>query len=59
MEDWDSQSRAGRSLCPAEARYSIRSSGGPPQATARKLFHYDVCGSLSRAVRRRPTAADS
>ena len=39
---------------PATAFASLRS----PQATARKLFHYDVCGSLSRAVRRRPTAAD-
>ncbi len=29
-----------------------------PQATARKLSHYDACGSLSRAVRRRPTATD-
>ena len=36
---------------PATAFASLRS----PQATARKLFHYDVCGSLSRAVRRRPT----
>ena len=51
------QNCAGRSLGarrPATAFASLRS----PQATARKLSHYYVCGSLSRAVRRRPTAAD-
>ena len=29
-----------------------------PQAATRKLSHYDACGFLNRAVRRRPTAAD-
>ena len=43
----------------AEARCRSRKlTRGSPQATARKLSHYDVCGSLSHSVRRRPTAAD-
>ena len=45
---------ASRQRRPATAFASLRS----PQSAARKLFHYDACGSLSRAVRRRPTAAD-
>ena len=36
----------------------IRSITRPPQAATRKHFHHYICGSLSRAVRRRPTAAD-
>ena len=35
----------------AEARNSLYARLCPPQSAARKLSHYDVCGSLSRAVR--------
>ena len=55
----DSQSRAGRSLCPAEARYSlIAHSRGPHRLRPENFPINDACGSLNRAVRRRPTAAD-
>ncbi len=54
-----SKNRAGRSLCPAEARYCSRLlTREPLQAAARIYYRIGICDSLSRAVRRRPTAAD-
>ena len=57
------QDCAGRSLPPAEARNGIRIVAFPA-GHGPKTFHYDVCGSLSRAVRRqlvhvRPPPANS
>ena len=53
-----SENRAGRSLATAEARYSHSLIHAvSPQAAAR-IYYKGICDSPSRAVRRRPTAAD-